>query len=80
MTTAGTTLTFDSTMIASSSEANSGALDTDTNLQAGSLVLSNATLTKASAAINLGHDTLATSVTDFHTTFTPLTDTYNHHG
>ena len=79
MTTAGTTLAFDSnTMIATSSEADTG--DTDTQLHAGSMVLSNATLTKASAAINLGHDTLNTSVVDFHTSFTPLTDTYNHHG
>jgi hypothetical protein len=78
MTTAGTTLNFDSSMNASSSEADTG--DTNTQLHAGSMVLSNATLTKASAAINSGHDTLATSVTDFHTVFTPLTDSYNHHG
>jgi len=79
MTTAGTTLAFDSnTMIATSSEADTG--DTNTQLHAGSLVLSNATLTKVSAAINAGHDTLNTSVLDFHTSFTPLTDTYNHHG
>jgi Ca2+-binding RTX toxin-like protein len=78
MTTAGTTLTFDSSMNASSSESDAG--DTNTQLHAGSLVLSNATLTKVSAAITAGQDTLTTSVTDFHTTFTPLTDTYNHHG
>jgi hypothetical protein len=81
MTTAGTTLTFDAnTMIATSSEADSGTLDTNTQLHAGSLVLSNATLTKVSTAIAAGHDTLTTSVVDFHTTFAPLTDTYNHHG
>jgi len=65
-------------MIATSSEADTG--DTNTQLHAGSLVLSNATLTKASTAISAGHDTLTTSVVDFHTTFAPLTDTYNHHG
>jgi hypothetical protein len=81
MTTAGTTLTFDAnTMIATSSEADSGTLDTNTQLHAGSLVLSNATLTKVSTAMTAGHDTLTTSVVDFHTTFAPLTDTYNHHG
>ena len=81
MTTAGTTLTFDAnTMIATSSEADSGTLDTNTQLHAGSLVLSNATLTKVSTAITAGHDTLTSSVVDFHTTFAPLTDTYNHHG
>ena len=80
MTTAGTTLNFDSSMHATSSEADTGTGDVNTQLQAGSLVLSNATLTKASAAINLGQDSLSTSVVDFHTTFAPLTDTYNHHG
>jgi Ca2+-binding RTX toxin-like protein len=80
MNTSGTTLTFANTMVATSSEANTGDLDTNTGLHAGSLVLSNATLTKVSAAITAGQDSLATSVVDFHTTFAPLTDTYNHHG
>jgi hypothetical protein len=78
MTTAGTTLTFANTMVATSSE--SDANDTNTDLHAGSLTLSNATLTKVSAAIASGQDALTTSVVDFHTTFAPLTDTYNHHG
>jgi hypothetical protein len=49
-------------------------------MQAGSLVLSNATLTKVSAAMTAGKDSLTGSVPDFNTAFIPLTDTYNHHG
>jgi len=78
MTTAGTTLKIDNSMNVSSSEADAG--DINTQLHAGSLVLSNATLTKVSAAMTAGHDTLNTSVVDVHATYAPLTDTYNHHG
>ena len=78
MTTSGTTLTFDTSMNVSSSEADTG--DTNTQLHAGSLVLSNATLTKVSAAITAGQDTLNASLVDVHATYAPLTDTYNHHG
>ena len=77
MTTAGTTLTFDSSVVATSSEDDA---DANTQMQAGSLVLSNATLTKVSAAMTAGKDSLTGSVPDFSTAFTPLTDTYNHHG
>jgi hypothetical protein len=80
MTTAGTTLTFDKTMFATSAEAGDINNDTNTQMQAGSLVLSNATLTKVSAAMTAGKDSLTGSVPDFSTAFTPLTDTYNHHG
>jgi VCBS repeat-containing protein len=80
MTTAGTTLTFDKTMFATSAEAGDINNDTNTQMQAGSLVLSNATLTKVSAAMTAGKDSLTGSVPDFNTAFTPLTDTYNHHG
>ena len=77
MTTAGTTLTFDSSVVATSSEADA---DANTQMQAGSLVLSNATLTKVSAAMTAGKDSL-TSVVDFSSTFAPhLNDTYNHNG
>ena len=75
--TAGTTLTFDSSVVATSSEADA---DANTQMQAGSLVLSNATLTKVSAAMTAGKDSLTGSVPDFSTAFSPLTDTYNHHG
>jgi Ca2+-binding RTX toxin-like protein len=77
MTTAGTTLTFDSSVVATSSEDDA---DANTQMQAGSLVLSNATLTKVSAAMTAGKDSLTGSVPDFNTAFTPLTDTYNHLG
>jgi Ca2+-binding RTX toxin-like protein len=76
MTTAGTTLTFDSSVVATSSEDDA---DANTQMQAGSLVLSNATLTKVSAAMTAGKDSL-TSVVDFSSTFAHLTDTYNHNG
>jgi hypothetical protein len=80
MTTAGTTLTFDKTMVATSAEAGNIDNDTNTQMQAGSLVLSNATLTKVSAAMTAGKDSL-TSVVDFSSTFAPhLNDTYNHNG
>ena len=78
MTAAGTTLTFDSSNVATSSESDAG--DTNTLMQAGSLVLSNATLTKVSTAMTAGKDSLTASVPDFSTAFAPLTDTYNHHG
>jgi hypothetical protein len=49
-------------------------------MQAGSLVLSNATLTRVSTAMTAGKDSLTASVPDFSNAFAPLTDTYNHHG
>jgi hypothetical protein len=94
MAAAGTTLTFGSNIVATSSEADKGShlsnaeiaagvlnndtVDVNTGVTAGTMLISNATLTKAAAAINAGHDSL--SNIDFNTTFGHLTDTYNHHG
>jgi hypothetical protein len=52
-------------------------VDVDTGVTAGKMLISNATLTKAAAAINAGHDVL--SAIDFNTTFGHLTDTYNNY-
>jgi hypothetical protein len=73
----GTTIAFGNNIVATTSESDLG--DATSNVTAGSLLISNATLTKASAAINGGHDAL--SQIDFNATFGHLlTDTYNHHG
>ena len=73
MTTAGTTLNFGSGMILSSSEVDTG--DVNSLVTAGSMTLSNATLTKVATAINAGADTAPTI--DFSSTFGHLTDTYH---
>jgi len=72
MTTAGTTLDF-GTMVVSGSESNA---DINSSAKAGTMIVSNATLTKVSGAINAGHDTL--SAIDYGSTFGHLTDTYMH--
>jgi VCBS repeat-containing protein len=74
MTTSGTTLNLNS-FVATSSEASAG--DVNSHVTGGTMTISNATLTKASAAINAGIG--AESTIDFSSTFGPLTDTYGHH-
>jgi hypothetical protein len=94
MAAAGTTLNFGGNIVATSSEADKGShlsnaeiasgvlnndtVDVNTGVTAGTMLISNATLTQAAAAINAGHDSLSTI--DFNTPFGHLTDTYNHHG
>jgi Ca2+-binding RTX toxin-like protein len=78
MTTSGTTLTFGKDTVVTNTDDSSPALqDVDSHVAAGTMILSNATLTKASTAINAAD---ITSVVDFNNTFVHLTDTYNHHG
>jgi hypothetical protein len=73
----GTTIAFGNNIVATTSESDLG--DVSSSVAAGTLLISNATLTKASAAINGGQDAL--SGIDFNGTFGHmLTDTYNHHG
>ena len=74
MTTAGTTLNFGSGMILSSSEVDTAG-DVNSLVTAGSMTVSNATLTKVATAINAGADTAPTI--DFSSTFGHLTDTYH---
>ena len=74
MTTAGTTLDL-STFNATSSEAS--ANDVNSQATAGSMSISNATLTKAANAITAGLG--AESSIDFNSTFGHLTDTYVQH-
>ena len=76
MTTAGTTLNLNS-FVATSSESSTGANDVNSNTTGGTMVISNATLTKAAAAITAGAAT-ETGI-DFNSTFGHLTDTYNNH-
>jgi hypothetical protein len=61
------------TMVVSGSESNA---DINSSAKAGTMIVSNATLTKVSGAINAGHDTL--SAIDYGSTFGHLTDTYMH--
>ena len=78
MTTSGTTLAFGKDTVVTNTDDSSPALqDVDSHVAAGTMILSNATLTKASTAINAAD---ITSVVDFNNTFGHLTDTYNHHG
>jgi len=88
MATSGTTLNFGTAVVTStdvSDGANyNGETDVNSHVAAGTMVLSNATLTKVSTAINAADDsktdpTLVSHV-DFNTSFGQLTDTYNHHG
>jgi VCBS repeat-containing protein len=72
MNTAGTTLNF-SQMVVTESESDA---DINSKVNAGSITVSNATLSKVSTAITDGHDTLST--VDFSETFGHLTDTYMH--
>ncbi len=74
MTTAGTTLDL-STFNATSSEASAG--DVNSQVTAGSMSISNATLTKAANAITAGLG--AESTIDFNSTFGHLSDTYVQH-
>jgi VCBS repeat-containing protein len=75
--TAGTKLLFGANIIATSSQDELG--DINSAVLGGTMNVSNATLTKTSAAINAGRE--ATSEIDFVSTFGHnLTDTYNHHG
>jgi len=74
MTTAGTTLDL-STFNATTSEASTG--DVNSQATAGSMSISNATLTKAANAITAGLG--AESAIDFNSTFGHLTDTYVQH-
>jgi hypothetical protein len=76
MTTAGTTLNLNS-FVATSSESSTGANDVNSNTTGGTMVISNATLTKAAAAITAG--TATETGIDFNSTFGHLTDTYNNH-
>jgi len=82
MNTAGTTLNLGTSVVTStdiSDGLNSNVItDVNSKVIAGTMILSNATLTKASAAINAA-DT-QTSTVDFSTTFGHLTDTYTHNG
>ena len=75
MTTGGTTLNLNS-FVATSSESNT-LNDVNSNTTGGTMVISNATLTKAAAAITAG--TATETGIDFNSTFGHLTDTYNHH-
>jgi hypothetical protein len=81
MGTSGTTLDLH-TFVATSSEGNttaaSGSSDVNTHETGGKMVISNATLTNAAAAITAGMHT--ESAIDFVHTFGTLTDSYNHHG
>jgi VCBS repeat-containing protein len=78
MTTSGTTLAFGKdTVVTNTDDSSPGLQDVDSHVAAGTMILSNATLTKASTAINAAD---ITSVVDFNNTFGHLTDTYNHHG
>jgi Ca2+-binding RTX toxin-like protein len=81
MNTAGTTLTLTS-FVATSSEANTGLTDVNSQTTGGTMTISNATLTKAAAAITAGMGTLGLtnadhSAIDFNSTFGHLTDTYS---
>jgi len=76
MTTAGTTLNLTS-FVATSSEANSGANDVNSAATGGTMIISNATLTKAANALTAGMGTEA--AIDFNSTFGHLTDTYVQH-
>jgi len=72
-------LLFGANIIATSSQVDDAITDVNSLVQGGTLNVSNATLTKSSAAINAGHD--ASPDVDFASTFGgPLNDTYNHHG
>ena len=76
---AGSKLLFGANIIATSSQVDDAITDVNSLVQGGTLNVSNATLTKTSAAINAGHD--ASPDVDFASTFGgPLNDTYNHHG
>ena len=72
MTTAGSTLDF-GTMVVTGSESDA---DVNSAVKAGTMIVSNSTLSRVSTAINAGHDTL--SAIDYGSTFGHLTDTYNH--
>jgi Ca2+-binding RTX toxin-like protein len=74
MTTAGTTLNLTS-FVATTSEA--GKNDVNSGATGGTMIISNATLTKTAAAITAGMGT--ESAIDFNSTFGHLTDTYNNH-
>ena len=82
MTTAGTTLDLTS-FVATSSEkdisAVGGVTDVNTHVTGGSMVVSNATLTKVANAITADSVTHAAASIDFNGTFGHLTDTYNNH-
>ena len=74
---AGSKLLFGANIIATSSQDELG--DINSAVLGGTMNVSNATLTKTSAAINAGKE--ATPDIDFASTFGgPLNDTYNHHG
>ena len=72
MNTAGSTLDF-GTMVVTGSESDA---DVNSAVKAGTMIVSNSTLSRVSTAINAGHDTL--SAIDYGSTFGHLTDTYNH--
>jgi len=81
MTTAGTTLDLKS-FVATSSEKNTSTdnvTDVNTGVTGGSLVVSNATLTKVSNAITASSQPGAVHDIDFSSTFGHLTDTYVTH-
>jgi hypothetical protein len=76
MTIAGTTLNLNS-FVATSSQDNTGVKDVNSLATGGSMVISNASLTKAANAITAGMG--AEPTIDFIGTFGHLTDTYTHH-
>jgi hypothetical protein len=68
--------------VATSSEANTGLTDVNSQTTGGTMTVSNATLTKAASAITAGMGTIGLSsadhsAIDFNSTFGHLTDTYS---